>query len=401
MHRTRPRLSGRTHNEFMKLFIAQVAMTIATTLLSFFMQIYLDYNASAPLMPAARAAVVAGLDLLNASSVHGFGRAARLAVTHARGILADYLAVRPAQIVFTGSATEAIVTALRGVAVNSVVTIPVEHEAVRITAQALPGHVVIPVDDNGLANLESLDAVLKNSAAPALVAIQFANNETGVIQPIADVIKLARRHKALVLCDAVQALGRIDLSPLFGADMIALSAHKMGGPKGVGALVLREGLSLTPLLTGGGQEERRRAGTENVAAIMGMGAAVENIASILKQQEELAVWREHMEQQIAAAMPAAQFFGLAAPRLANTSMFALPGVAASTQLMNLDLTGIAVSSGSACSSGKVGPSHVLMAMSIAPEVAGAAIRVSGGWASTAVDFQQFTQTYIDMARRLA
>lgn len=365
------------------------------------MPIYLDYNASAPVMPAARDAVIAGLDLLNASSVHSYGRAARNAVTHARGILAEYLRVKPAQVIFASSATESIVTALRGVTANSCVTTPVEHEAVRITAQNLPGHVVIPVDGNGIINLESLAEVLKTSPAPAMVAVQFANNETGAVQPIADVIKIARKHDAIVLCDAVQALGRMDVSPLQGADMIALSAHKMGGPKGVGALILREGLSINPLLTGGGQEERRRAGTENVAAIMGFGAAIENISASLDQQTHLAAWRAEMEKEILAALPHVQIFARDAERLANTSMIALPNVPAATQLMNLDLAGFAVSSGSACSSGKVGPSHVLVAMGIAPDVAASAIRISGGWQSTAHDFQQFTKTYIEMADRLS
>jgi len=365
------------------------------------MEIYLDYNATAPLMPAARAAGVAGLDLLNASSVHGPGRAARAAVTAGRNITAEYLGVRPAQIVFTSSATEALVTALRGAAVQGYFMSAVEHEAVRATVQSLPNFFVMPVDENGLINLETLDAVLQKSAAPILVAVQFVNNETGVIQLIAEAMKICRKHGALLLVDAVQAVGRIDIAPLQGADITVISTHKMGGPKGAAALVLREGLSITPLLTGGGQEERRRAGTENVAAIMGMGAAIEHISESLNRMPQLAQWRDQMEKDILSAAPQIQIFGTNTPRIANTSMMALPGAAASTQLMNLDLAGIAVSSGSACSSGKVGPSHVLSAMGAPPDVASAAIRVSGGWASRAEDFARFTQVYLDMAQRFA
>jgi cysteine desulfurase len=412
------------------------------------MQIYLDYNATAPLMPAARAAVVAGLDLLNASSVHGFGRAARAAVSHARDVIAGFLGVRPAQIIFTSGATEALVTALRGVSVATYIISAVEHEAVRATAQTLsplpyrervaakqPGEGynernpssganappsplkgegnlwIIPVDKNGIINLEELEQVLKTAATPALVAVQFVNNETGVIQPVADIIALAKQYQALTLIDAVQAVGRIDLSPMLGADMmpsprsgadmIVLAAHKMGGPRGAAALVLREGLSITPLITGGGQEERRRAGTENVAAIMGFGTAIEHIQISLDKQKDLETWREQMETEIVAALPSVKFYGQNAPRVANTSMLALPGVQAATQLMNLDLAGIAVSSGAACASGKVAPSHVLMAMGEGKEIAESAIRVSSGWATTAQDFQEFTRIYLEMARRLS
>ena len=361
------------------------------------MQIYLDYNATSPLMPPTRAAVVAGLDYLNASSVHGFGRQARAAVSGTRGILAAYLNVKPAQIIFTSGATEALVTALRGVRAASYIISAVEHEAVRATA---PDAVIVPVDANGILDLEKLEDVLKNSAAPALVAVQFVNNETGVIQPIEKIIHLAKKYKALTLIDAVQAVGRIDLTPMLGADMMVIASHKMGGPRGASALILREGLSITPLITGGGQEERRRAGTENVAAICGFGAAIEHISISLDKQKDLQTWRDAMETEISAALPNVKLFGRTAPRLANTSMIALPGVMASTQLMNLDLAGIAVSSGAACASGKVAPSHVLMAMGASKEIAQSAIRISGGWNSAQADFQAFTKNYIEMAKRL-
>lgn len=361
------------------------------------MQIYLDYNATAPLMPAPRAALVAALDLLNASSVHGFGRAARAAVSGARDALAGYLRVKPAQIVFTSTATEALVTALRGVGVNQFFISAVEHEAVRAS---VPHATIIPVQSNGVMDLEKFEEQLKNVSAPTLVAVQYANNETGVIQPIESIIDMAKRYGALTLVDCVQAVGRMDLTPTHGADMRVVATHKMGGPRGAAALVLRDGLAIAPLITGGGQEERRRAGTENVAAIAGMGAAVEQIAESIHHQKNLAAWRDAMENTIAAALPAVQFFGRQSPRLFNTSMFALPGAPASTQLMNLDLAGIAVSSGAACSSGKVGPSHVLMAMGADEQTAACAIRISAGWQTTEKDFQEFTRVYLEMARRL-
>jgi cysteine desulfurase len=362
------------------------------------MEIYLDYNATAPLMPAARAAVVAGLDLLNASSVHWAGRAARSTVTAARGQVAAYLGVRPAQIVFTSGGTEALVTALRGATAKDYVVSATEHDAVRAT---VPQAKIISVTSEGVIDLENLDHHLRQATMPALVAVQFVNNETGVIQPITEVIKLCRQYGALLLCDAVQAVGRMALDDVRGADMVVISTHKMGGPKGAAALVLREGLSITPLITGGGQEERRRAGTENIAAITGFGAAIEHVSDSLNAMPQLATWRDAMEKEISSASPQVKIFSAAAPRIANTSMLALPGAPASTQLMNLDLAGIAVSSGSACSSGKVTPSHVVSAMGYAPDIASAAIRVSGGWATRAEDFQAFTKSYIEMAKRLA
>lgn len=360
------------------------------------MQIYLDYNASAPLLPAARAAVEKGLDFYNASSVHGFGRTARNAVTEARNVIADVLSVRPAQIIFTSGATESIAAALRGAPAKNKIIGATEHEAVRANAE---GAKIIPVDANGVIDLAALEEILKNTS-DAIIALQYVNNETGVIQPIERAIQLAKKYNALTLIDAVQALGKLDLSPLSRADMIAFSAHKIGGPKGTGTLVLREGLSITPLIMGGGQEERRRAGTENVAAIMGFGAAVENLSANLDQQKNLAAWRDDMEAEIKSALPQVKIFN-GAERIANSSMMALPGVPASTQLMNLDLAGIAVSSGSACSSGKVGPSHTLTAMGMAENIAASAIRISGGWNSSRKDYQEFTRIYLDMAGRLA
>jgi len=380
----------------MKLLITQVALPIATTLLSFSMEIYLDYNASAPLLPAARAAVVAGLDLLNASSVHGAGRVARQGITNARNILANYLGIKPAQIIFTSGATESIATALRGTVRKNFIIGATEHEAVRANAE---GAKIIPVGKNGMIDLSALEKLLSETEN-AVVALQYVNNETGTVQPVADAIALAHKHDALILIDAVQALGKLDLTPIKNADMIVFSAHKIGGPKGAGALILREGLSIQPLILGGGQEERRRAGTENVAAIMGFGAAIQNISAQLEKQTELAEWRDAMEKEIATALPQVKIFN-SAPRAANTSMIALPGVTAATQLMNLDLAGVAVSSGSACSSGKVGPSHTLINMGEDKNIASCAIRISGGWNSNEKDFQEFARIYIDMAKRLA
>lgn len=385
--------------EIMGVVITQVAPEIATRLLSFSMEIYLDYNATAPLLPASRAAVEKGLDLLNPSSVHGFGRAARQAVTESRNRIAEFLSVRSAQVIFTSGATESIATALHGAGRKNFIIGATEHDAVRANAN---GAKIIPVDTGGVIDLNALENILQKTS-DAMIALQYVNNETGVIQPAEQAIELAKQYNALIMIDAVQALGKLDLSPIKNADMIALSAHKIGGPKGVGALVLRDGLSIQPLMLGGGQEERRRAGTENVAAIMGFGAAVEDISVNLDKQKTLAVWRDAMEKEIASAMPPEKYnlkiFNGAA-RAANTSMIALANIPAATQLMNLDLAGIAVSSGSACSSGKVGPSHTLIAMGVDENTAASAIRISSGWNTSEKDYQEFVKAYLEMARRL-
>ncbi len=357
-------------------------------------QIYLDYNATTPLKPAARNAMLAALDAGNASSIHGAGRAARRLTEDARIVLAENVNVKPAQIIFTSGASEANALALLN-ASGPVIISAIEHESV-LTA---PDATRIGVDSAGVIDLAHLQTVLAATVSPAFVSIMLVNNETGVIQPIAEIAKLTRTYNVRLHCDAVQGLARVPIDmPALGVDMLSVSAHKMGGPKGAGALIIKDGLPITPLIKGGGQEMRRRAGTENVAAIAGFGAAVADMENALVDQARLNALRDQLEHDLAAAVPQLQFFGQGAPRVAGVSMFALPGMTASTQLMKLDIAGFCVSTGSACSSGKVTPSHVLQAMGADDAMASCAIRVSFGWATTAAEIEKFIAAYGQMAR---
>jgi cysteine desulfurase len=328
--------------------------------------------------------------------VHRFGRLARRAVETAREQVAALINAAPAQIVFTGSGTEANNLALAQPG-RRVVVSAIEHDSV---LQAAGGAERAAVDRDGVVDLASLERLLKSDPAPAIVAVMLANNETGVVQPVAEVAKLAHAHGALVHCDAVQAAGKIAIDvQALGADTLALSAHKFGGPQGVGALVVGDQVALRPLLLGGGQERGRRAGTENVAGIAGFGAAAEAARADLVRMDEIAAWRDAMEARLRRAAPEAVVFGAGGRRLPNTSCVAMPGVAAETQVMALDLAGIAVSAGSACSSGKVRASHVLAAMG-AGDLAGNAVRVSAGWRSAAEDFERFTEAWVSLWARL-
>jgi len=363
---------------------------------------YLDYNATAPLRPEARASTMAAMDVTgNPSSIHGEGRAARAIVEHARREVAEFVAVSSRGIVFTSGGTEAGNFALRphhaGAApIERLILSAGEHVCMLQGHRFAPDATQIaPLDPRGRLDLDVLEAML--AGAPVMLALQGANNETGVVQPVAEAAALVHARGGLVVCDSVQLAGRavFDAAAL-GADFLMLSAHKFGGPKGVGALIAaRAGLAFgAPLLRGGGQERGARAGTENVAGIAGFGAAAqaarEDVAS---EAPRLAGLRDRLEAHVREAAPDAVFFGAGAPRLPNTSCFAVPGVAAGTLLMRLDLDGIAASSGSACSSGKVARSHVLAAMGVAPELAAGAIRLSLGWASTAADVARFAEVF--------
>ena len=325
---------------------------------------YLDHNATSPLRPVAFDAMVEALNAGgNPSSVHRLGRAARARIDKARRQVADLVGAVPAEVVFTSGGTEANNIALRGH--PRVLVSAVEHESV---LKAVPDAERIPVDGNGLIDLAALERLLANG--PALVSVMFANNETGVIQPIADAVRLARAAGTLVHCDAVQAAGKVpvDLHGL-GVDYLSLSAHKLGGPTGVGALIVRGGAPLATDRFGGGQESWRRAGTENVSGIAGFGAAAEASRNGLD-----AALRDRLE----ASLPG-RIHGAAAPRLPNTTCISMPGVKAETQVMAFDLAGVAVSAGSACSSGKVTRSAVLTAMGVEASEAETAIRISCGW----------------------
>jgi cysteine desulfurase len=361
--------------------------------------VYLDYNATVPAKPAAIAAVAAALaETGNASSVHRFGRLARRTVETAREQVAALVNAAPASVVFTGSGTEANNLALHQARADGrpIFVSAIEHDCV---LRAAPDATLIPVTRDGVVDLEALDRLLAGTSS-AVVAVMLANNETGVVQPLAEIVRIARAHGASVHCDAVQAAGKIAIdAQALGADTLALSAHKLGGPQGVGALVVSDGIAMRPLLVGGGQERGRRAGTENVAGIAGFGAAAALAASDLPQMRALARLRDATEARLRSVAPEAVVFGATAERLPNTMCVAMPGVAAETQVMALDLAGIAVSAGSACSSGKVKASHVLAAMGMAP-LASNAIRVSAGWRSTAEDFDRFVEAWTALWARI-
>jgi len=338
---------------------------------------YLDHNATSPLRPVALDAMVEALRAGgNPSSVHRAGRAARARIDRARRQVADLVGALPTEVVFTSGGTEANNMALRGAGRRRVLVSAVEHESV---LKAVPEAARIAVDGDGVVDLAALERML--TEGPALVSVMFANNETGVIQPIAEIVRLARAAGALIHCDAVQAAGKVpvDLHGL-GLDYLSLSAHKLGGPPGIGALVVRADAPFATDRAGGGQESNRRAGTENVGGIAGFGAAAEASRSGL---DGVAGMRDRLE----ASLPG-RVFGAGAPRLPNTTCLSMPGVKAETQVMALDLGGVAVSAGSACSSGKVSRSAVLAAMGIDPVEAATAIRISCGWNTVFEDIER-------------
>jgi len=340
---------------------------------------YLDWNATAPVRPEARAAIAAALlETGNPSSVHEAGRRARALVEDARESVARLVGAGPNQIVFTSGGSEANALALHG---QRVLASQIEHDSVRVHAAA-----PVAVTAAGVVDLDDLEAKLGSSERPTLVSVMLANNETGAIQPLAEIVRIARAHGALVHTDAAQAAGRIPVDFLgLGADLMTVSAHKLGGPQGIGALVLGERASVAPLIGGGGQERGRRAGTENVPGIAGFGAAA--TAAMVTDWSAVRALRDDLEQQ--AIDLGAEIFADETMRLPNTSCLRLPGIAAETLVIALDLEGVAVSAGAACSSGKVRPSPVLRAMGAGDEAAGQAVRVSLGWTTAAAEIDLF------------
>jgi cysteine desulfurase len=367
---------------------------------------YLDYNATAPVRPEVRAAVESALALTgNPSSVHGPGRQARACVEEARGNVARLVGTAPGNIVFTGSGTEANNMALAGPRPGRILASAIEHPSVlRPAAEQAGGFALIPATADGVVDLAVLkDLLAAPGDGPILVTVMMANNETGVIQPVEDIVALAKAAGAVVHVDAVQAAGRIPLEfDALGADLMSLSAHKLGGPKGIGALAVRPGLELSPLVRGGGQERSLRAGTENVPGIAGFGAAALCALGELEEGTEIArqrALRDRLETEAAALAPELVVIGADAPRLANTSCLALPGRMAETLVIAFDLAGVALGAGSACSSGKVEASHVLSSMNLDPDVAGAAIRVSVGYGTTDADVDAFIAALTELRGR--
>jgi cysteine desulfurase len=375
---------------------------------------YFDWNATAPLRPQAADALREALAVPgNPSSVHAEGRAARRLVEEARQEVAALVAARPGDVFFTSSGTEANMLALTPAIQTADERRPrekllisaIEHSSVRTGGRFPRGAVAdIAVDAVGRVDLAALAAALAGTSRP-LVSIMFANNETGVVQPIAPAAAMVHAAGGLLHVDAVQAAGRIacDINAL-GADLLTLSAHKIGGPKGVGALIrAREDIHFPdPLIRGGGQERGLRAGTENVAGIAAFGAAA---AAVRRQgaaeADHMLALRHKLEAGLKAVTPGAVIFGEAAERLPNTTLFAAAGMKAETAVISFDLEGIAVSSGAACSSGKVQPSHVLAAMGISPALTRGAVRLSLGWVTTEADIERFLGAWRKLATALS
>lgn len=369
---------------------------------------YLDHNATAPLRPEVREAVIDALALNgNPSSVHAEGRAARAAIEQARAKVAKLVGASPANVIFTSGGTEANALALAaqsGEAWHCYLS-AIEHPSVLSGGRFYrETTTIIPVTPDGVADLDVLRKKLEKHRPGGwrpFVSLMTANNETGAIQPVAEAAPIVHDAGGLLHSDAVQAAGRIPLDmTVLGADMVTLSAHKIGGPKGVGALVLAEGANVEPLIKGGGQEGRRRAGTENVAGIVGFGVAAELALGDLARMDEIAALRDVLEEGVRALRPDAVVLSAGVPRLPNTSCIAVPGVKAETLVIGLDLAGIAVSAGSACSSGKVEASHVLAAMGASPEIARGAVRVSLGFDSGNTDIQGYLSAFGELVKRL-
>jgi cysteine desulfurase len=363
--------------------------------------VYLDYNATSKVRPEAAAAVARALEAGgNPSSIHAAGRAARALVEAARADVGRLVGARPESVTFLSGGTEADGLAIESAALAGVERIIVgatEHEAVVESARAsgLPTE-IWPVDGDGVADLSWLTDQLRR-APKTLVCLMLANNETGVIQPVTEAAAPVREAGGWLHVDAVQAAGKIavDFTAL-GADTLALSAHKLGGPQGVGALVAGPRATLSRRMQGGGQERGLRAGTENVPGIAGFGAAAAAALADLASPTAHAVWRDDLAAVVTRA--GAVVAGGSAPRLPQTLCFATPGYASDVQVMGLDLAGVMVSAGAACSSGKVRPSRILEAMG-RPDLASFAIRVSGGWESTAADWTRCGEAWSELFAR--
>ncbi|MEZ2147219.1 cysteine desulfurase family protein [Bradyrhizobium sp. DN5] len=373
-------------------------------------RVYLDWNATTPLRAEARAAMLATYDLIgNPSSVHAEGREARRLVEEARATLATAVGALPRNVIFTSAGTEAnglaLSPGLRGPSggpVERLLVSAVEHASV-LAGGRFPADKIgqIRVSRSGVVDLDHLKAQL-SGGPPALVSIMAANNETGALQPVAEAARIVHEVGGLLHVDAIQALGKIPFDiKAVGADLATFSAHKIGGPKGVGTLVVAEGLAgLEPVLRGGGQELSRRAGTENVAGIAGFGAAVKVALQALPEDaKRMATLRDHLENGL-RAIAGVIVFADDVERLPNTVLFTAPGLKAGTAVIGFDLAGVAVSSGSACSSGKVQPSHVLSAMGYDPIVAQGAVRLSLGWSTELEEINRALEAWRKLGNNL-
>lgn len=375
------------------------------------MRVYLDHNASSPLRPQVKEALVEAMEkAANASSVYEEGRKAKGLIEHARELVAQLVKADSKAVTFTGGGSEANATVLqpnmsvkgKPVLLDRLFVSSVEHDSIvkggRFAAEKIEK---IPVDTNGLIDLLWLETRLKelsDISETALVAVMLANNETGVLQPASQVGALVAKHGGYFLCDAVQAPGKISIDiNSIGAHFLTLSAHKIGGPQGVGAIVRQsDAYAFQPLIRGGGQEAYGRAGTENIMGIHGFGVAAE-LADNDDKSDRLATMRDALEE----GLEGVTIVGNSGPRLPNTSCIAYPGVPAETMLISMDLQGFAISSGSACSSGKVGVSHVLTAMGLDENIARSALRVSLGWNTEEEHIKEFVKAFNQMTKALS
>jgi cysteine desulfurase len=365
------------------------------------MRIYFDHNATTPVDPAVVEAVArtTATEFGNASSVHHFGQRAKAVLDEARSAVADLIGAEPSELVFTSGGTESDNFALRGVAEaleptgrRHLIASSIEHEAVLVTLRALARRgwrtTLLPVGATGIVEPDALAEVLTGDTA--MVSVMHANNEIGTIQPIAELARMAHAHGALFHTDAVQSIGKVpvDVSAL-GVDLLSLSAHKFNGPKGAGALWIKRGARVTAILTGGKHERNRRAGTENVPAIAGLGVAARLASEKVRlDSARVAVLRNRLEEAILAQVPGTAINGVREPRVPNTTNISFEAVEAESLLIALDLEGVAVSTGSACSSGTLEPSHVLRAMGLPAPRTQNSIRLSLGASNTdgEVDF---------------
>ncbi|VAV96111.1 Cysteine desulfurase [hydrothermal vent metagenome] len=370
------------------------------------MTVYFDNNATAPLRDKAKAAMLLAFDAVgNPSSVHAAGRAAKSAMETARGQLAKHLGCLTNEIIFTSGGTEsnnlAITNAMNSQNCASILVGASEHPSILLPAQQSGiAALFVPVLPDGLLDIPALREIISQQDGPFLLAIMQANNETGVVQDLAPIAELVHAAGGFLHVDAAQAFGKIPVDfAKSGADSMTVVAHKIGGPGGIGALVVRSGLAVSAQMLGGGQENNRRAGTSNVPAICGFSAAADEACADLEIFAKLAVKRDRLADLLRQNAPQLQVFGQSSHRLPNTLCCAAPGFAAETQVMALDLAGFAISSGSACGSGKVKPSHVLTAMGIGDELSRCAIRISLGWLTTDDEIEQFADAWGEAYRR--
>lgn len=357
---------------------------------------YLDYNATSPTKPEVIDAVSDCLkSWSNPSSVHQAGRDSKACLEAARRQVAALAGCHSKQIVFTSGGTEADNMVIQDASFDSYLALATEHPAVRVPIQMKGSKAQsLKVDDQGIIDLAFLEAALKQATGKILLCVMYANNETGAVQPIKEVVALARQYDAWVHCDAVQALGKIPVSfSDLGVHSMALSAHKIGGPPGVGALIVAEGQEVAPWIQGGGQERSFRSGTVNVPGVVGFGIAAELAQACLADASNHAVLRDQFEEALKRITPDVRIFSEDAKRLPNTSMFALEGFDSSVLFVSLDLAGICVSTGSACSSGVAKLSPVLLAMGVPEALAKSAIRISTGWASRQEDIDAFLKVW--------